>query len=330
MKGDRPPRASLSELMNHDAAAGGRRDPARPSDLGGEDTAASLASLRQRCPGTRARAHRGRRHRPAPRRGDEGRAAAWSHKSEPRRETILRGNREGRRRRGLAQIAALMGEVPRAFSPAQATPRGAPPVDPDARRIAQSDAGAEREIVADDDCAARVRSNWLVASELGMSEHTLRNHLTTILQQIGSFAGGSNCTCTPRMAAHGLGAQRTRRPADPGRRSHRRDRSHSLPRSSRANGDRPAGACTAAPRDRRPPISGKRLVMVPGGASMRRRQGLFGSDTNKPLSSGPPVRQPAAVAAPHQPDPRWSAAVRPNWGSTPVHGGIRLPLRAHR
>jgi len=148
-------------------------------DLGGHDTGASLCQLRQRCRGrflVLTGADDIALHREAVMKGARG----VVHKSEPA-ETILRAIEKV----DAGEIwvhRALLGEVMGLLtdgSPAAAKP----PADPEAERIA-SLTPREREIVATmvRNCAAK---QFAVASDLGMSEHTLRNHLTTIYSKLG-------------------------------------------------------------------------------------------------------------------------------------------------
>ena len=170
--------STRTELMNHDAAT--EADVILLDlDLGGEDTAESMASLRQRCPGkvlVVTGADDLDRHRRAVMQGARG----VVHKAEPA-ETILRA---------IEKVDAgevwlhrsLLGEVMSMLTDAGAA--GAlRKADPAAQRIA-SLTPREREIVV-----TMVRSagskQLAVADELGMSDHTLRNHLTTIYSKLG-------------------------------------------------------------------------------------------------------------------------------------------------
>jgi two-component system nitrate/nitrite response regulator NarL len=171
--------SSRAELLNHDAAA--LADVILLDlDLGGECSADVLAVLRQRCPG-RVLVLTGAAdinlHRTAVLQGARG----VVHKSEPA-EVILRAIEkvhEGEVWLNRALLGQVLGQLT-ASEPAAAPPR---PADPDARRIA-SLTPRERQIVA-----ALVNSagakQFSVAQDLGMSEHTLRNHLTTIYSKLG-------------------------------------------------------------------------------------------------------------------------------------------------
>lgn len=169
---------SHAELMNHDAAA--EADVILLDlDLGGQDTAASLATLRQRCPGrvlVLTATDDIAEHRAVVMKGARG----LVHKSEPA-ETILRAIEkvhEGQ----LWLHAALLSQVMSLLTDGGTT--AAPqPTDPDAERIA-SLTPREREIVVT--MLRRAGAKQLaVADELGMSDHTLRNHLTTIYSKLG-------------------------------------------------------------------------------------------------------------------------------------------------
>lgn len=169
---------SRSELLNHDAAA--LADViVLDLDLGGEDGASALALLRQRCPG-RVLVLTGAgdigQHRAAVLQGARG----VVHKSEPA-ETILRAIEkvhEGEVWLNRALLGQVLGQL------TETEPAGRPrPADPEARRIA-SLTPRERQIVG-----AVVNQGgdklYAVAQALTMSEHTLRNHLTTIYSKLG-------------------------------------------------------------------------------------------------------------------------------------------------
>ena len=169
---------SRAELLNHDAAA--LADVILLDlDLGGEDGATALAVLRQRCPG-RVLVLTGASdialHRAAVLQGARG----VVHKSEPA-ETILRAIEkvhEGEVWLNRALLGQVLGQL------TESEPATAPrPADPEAKRIASLTA-RERQIVA-----TLVHSIgcklFAVAQALGMSEHTLRNHLTTIYSKLG-------------------------------------------------------------------------------------------------------------------------------------------------
>jgi two-component system, NarL family, nitrate/nitrite response regulator NarL len=167
--------SSRSELLNHDAAA--EADVILLDlDLGGEDSSESLADLRRRCPGhvlVLTGAGDTKLHRAAVLKGARG----VLHKSQPA-ETILRAIErvhEGEvwldRHMTGEVLGMLTGEMP-----------GAPKQDGHSKRIA-SLTPREREIVAA--MASHPGQKQIaVADELGMSEHTLRNHLTTIYGKI--------------------------------------------------------------------------------------------------------------------------------------------------
>lgn len=170
--------SSRTELMNHDAAA--TADVILLDlDLGGEDVIASLPSLRQRCPGrvlVLTATDDIDQHRAAMLKGARG----VIHKSEPA-ETILRAI-EKIHNGEVWLHRALLGEVLGLLTNdgPGTTPR---PTNPDALRIASLTA-REREIVIT--MVHRAGAKQLaVADELNMSEHTLRNHLTTIYSKLG-------------------------------------------------------------------------------------------------------------------------------------------------
>jgi len=167
--------SSRSELLNHDAAA--EADVILLDlDLGGEDSSESLADLRRRCPGhvlVLTGAGDIRQHRAAVMKGARG----VLHKSQPA-ETILRAIERVHDgevwldRHLMGDVLGLLtGETP-----------AAPKQDAHSKRIA-SLTPREREIVAA--MASHPGQKQIaVADELGMSEHTLRNHLTTIYGKI--------------------------------------------------------------------------------------------------------------------------------------------------
>ena len=148
-------------------------------NLGGHDMGASLSQLRQRCRGrilVLTGADDIALHRDAVVKGARG----VVHKSEPA-ETILRAIEKV----DAGEIwvhRALLGEVMGMLTDG-APAASRPPADPEAERIA-SLTPREREIVC-----TMVRNSaakqFAVASDLGMSEHTLRNHLTTIYSKLG-------------------------------------------------------------------------------------------------------------------------------------------------
>lgn len=170
--------ASTREALLNDDAAAHADVILLDLDLAGEDTAASLGSLRQRCPGhvlVLTAAEDIDQQRAAVMRGARG----VVHKSEPA-PTILRAIEkvsEGEiwlHRGLLGQVLGLLTDPQPGVKPRTA--------DPIAERIA-SLTGREREIVA-----TLVRSAGAkllaVAGELHMSEHTLRNHLTSIYSKL--------------------------------------------------------------------------------------------------------------------------------------------------
>ena len=190
--------SSRTELMNHDAAA--LADVLLLDlDLAGEDTLEGLASLRTRCPG-RVLVLTGTddlaAHRAAMLKGARG----VVHKSEPA-ETILRAI-EKVHAGEIWLHRALLGEVMGLLT--DPTPTAAPLApNADAKRIA-SLTPREREIVV-----RMVNSSGAkqlaVADELGMSEHTLRNHLTTIYSKLGVRG---RLELHVYATTHGLGAAR--------------------------------------------------------------------------------------------------------------------------
>lgn len=170
--------SSRTELLNHDAAA--TADVILLDlDLGGEDAAASLASLRQRCPGrvlVLTASDDLAQHRAAMMKGARG----VIHKSEAA-ETILRAIEKVNN--GEVWLhRALLGEVFGLLT--EDSPAAAPrETDPNAQRIA-SLTPREREIVVTMVHCSGAKQ-LAVADELNMSEHTLRNHLTTIYDKLG-------------------------------------------------------------------------------------------------------------------------------------------------
>ena len=192
-----------SELLNHDAAA--LADVILLDlDLGGEDGAAALAVLRQRCPG-RVLVLTGATdialHRAAVLSGARG----VVHKSEPA-EIILRAIEkvhQGEVWLNRTLLGQVLGQL--TDSEPAAAPR---PADPEARRIASLTA-RERQIVATLVHNASAKQ-FAVALELGMSEHTLRNHLTTIYSKLGVRG---RLELHVYAAEHGLGAARREAPA---------------------------------------------------------------------------------------------------------------------
>lgn len=169
--------SSRTELLNHDAAADADVI-LLDLDLAGEDSVDALADLRNRCPG-RILVLTGEddlaRHRMAVMKGARG----VVHKSEPA-DVILRaiekvaGGEVWLNRMLLGDVLGMLTD----HNPA-APPRSN---DPHAAQIA-SLTPREREIVV-----TMVRSagakQIAVADALHMSEHTLRNHLTTIYSKL--------------------------------------------------------------------------------------------------------------------------------------------------
>lgn len=187
---------SRAELMNHDAAASADVI-LLDLDLGGEDTAASLASLRQRCPGhvlVLTASDDIAQHRRAVMKGARG----VIHKSAPA-TTILQAIEKVHNgevwlhRLLLGEVLGLLTED----GPA-ATPRAS---DPDAQRIG-SLTSREREIVVTMVQRSGAKQ-FAVAEELVMSEHTLRNHLTTIYSKLGVHG---RLELHVYATTHGLGA----------------------------------------------------------------------------------------------------------------------------
>lgn len=188
--------SSHAELMNHDAAASADVI-VLDLDLNGQDTAMSLATLRERCPGrvlVLTAADDIALHRAAVMKGARG----VVHKSEPA-ETILRAIEKVNE--GQVWLhAALLGQVMSLLTGGGPT-ASSQPADPDAKRIA-SLTPREREIVVT--MLRRAGAKQLaVAGELGMSDHTLRNHLTTIYSKLGVRG---RLELHVYASAHGLGA----------------------------------------------------------------------------------------------------------------------------
>lgn len=162
--------SSRRELLNHDAATAADVI-LLDLDLAGEDSSESLSDLRRRCSGhvlVLTAADDLQQHRAAMAKGARG----VLHKSEPA-ETILRAIEKVHE--GEVWLhRSLLGDVLGMLTGEPA----APGADPHAQRIA-SLTPRERDIVAT--MAGHPGAKQLaVADELGMSEHTLRNHLTTI------------------------------------------------------------------------------------------------------------------------------------------------------
>jgi two-component system, NarL family, nitrate/nitrite response regulator NarL len=188
--------SSLTELMNHDAAA--QADVILLDlDLAGEDASASMAVLRQRCPGRvliLTAADDIAVHRAAVMKGARG----VVHKSEPANTILTAIEKVNAGEVWLHR--ALLGEVLGMLtdsSPA-AVPRE---TDPEARRIS-SLTPREREIVVTMMHSAGAKQ-LSVAADLGMSEHTLRNHLTTIYSKLGVRG---RLELHVYASAHGIGA----------------------------------------------------------------------------------------------------------------------------
>lgn len=170
--------STRSELINHDAAADADVI-LLDLDLGGEDAGDALELLRQRCPGrvlVLTGADDLSLHRAVVMNGARGVVL----KSEPA-QTILRAIEKVHA--GEVWLhRALLGEVLGQLTGAE--PAQAPaPANPAAACIA-SLTPRERQIVQ-----LMVRQSgakqFAIADELGLSEHTLRNHLTTIYSKLG-------------------------------------------------------------------------------------------------------------------------------------------------
>jgi two-component system nitrate/nitrite response regulator NarL len=169
--------SSRTELLNHDAAA--EADVILLDlDLAGENSTDALADLRHRCPGrvlVLTGADDVDRHRTAVMKGARG----VVHKSEPA-DVILRAIEkvDG----GEVWLnRTLLGDVLGLLTDCRATP--AAQADPHVERM-NSLTPREREIVST--MVRRAGAKQLVvADELHMSEHTLRNHLTTIYGKLG-------------------------------------------------------------------------------------------------------------------------------------------------
>jgi two-component system nitrate/nitrite response regulator NarL len=194
-----------AELMNHDATASADVI-LLDLDLGGEDMGAALVSLRERWPGhvlVLTGTDCVSTHREVMLKGARG----VIHKSEPA-EAILRAvEKVSQGEVWLNRL--LLGEVMGMLTGAE--PRqAAQPVDPEAAHI-DALTPRERDIVA-----AMVRASGAkqlaVAADLGISEHTLRNHLTTIYSKLCVHG---RLELHVYAVAHGLGqpAQAPRRAA---------------------------------------------------------------------------------------------------------------------
>lgn len=186
---------SLAELLSNDALASADVI-LLDLDLGGEDALASLANVRERCPGrvlVLTATDDIDQHRLAMIKGARG----VIHKSVAA-ETILRAIEKVH----CGEIwlhRTLLGEVMGLFADgkASATP---PPMNPNEQRIACL-TPREREIVVTMARSAGAKQ-MAVAEDLGMSEHTLRNHLTTIYNKLGVRG---RLELHVFSAAHGLG-----------------------------------------------------------------------------------------------------------------------------
>lgn len=169
--------STLDELLCHDGLPGADL-LLLDLDLGGQDAAAAMDALRQRGNAqvlVLTGADDAALHRGAVMRGARG----VVHKSAPA-ATILRAIEcvsEGQ----VWLHRALMGEVLGLLT--DGVPRAAAPRDPEAERIA-SLTPRERDIIGVllRQAGAKLLS---VADTLRMSEHTLRNHLTTIYAKLG-------------------------------------------------------------------------------------------------------------------------------------------------
>jgi len=188
--------SSHCELMNHDAT--GNADVILLDlDLGGEDMGASLGSLRERWPGhvlVLTGTDSVAAHRAVMLKGARG----VVHKSEPA-ETILRAVEkvsQGEIWLNRILVGQLMGMLTNGDHKAASRP-----VDPEAEHI-DSLTPRERDIVAAmvGACGAK---QLAVAANLGISEHTLRNHLTTIYSKLCVHG---RLELHVYAMAHGLGA----------------------------------------------------------------------------------------------------------------------------
>ena len=170
--------SSRDELLSH-AAAATADVLLLDLDLGGEDVGAALASLRQRCPGhvlVLTGTDDVAQHRAAVMQGARG----VVHKSEPA-QTIL--NAIEKVNNGEVWIhRALLGEVLGLFT--GGAPVAAPrTIDPHAERLSSLTAREREVVLTMVECTGA--KQLVVADKLGMSEHTLRNHLTTIYSKLG-------------------------------------------------------------------------------------------------------------------------------------------------
>lgn len=170
--------SSLAELMNHPGAA--TADVlVLDLDLGGHDVSEQLATLRERCPGhvlVLTGAGDVAQHRAAVLRGARG----VVHKSAPAATVLQAIEKVSAGEVWLHR--ALMGEVLGLLTGGAAA-QPARERDPDRQRIA-SLTPREREIVVTMLRMAGAKQ-LAVADALGMSENTLRNHLTTVYGKLG-------------------------------------------------------------------------------------------------------------------------------------------------
>ncbi|MBW6493610.1 MAG: response regulator transcription factor [Burkholderiaceae bacterium] len=192
---------TCSELMNHDGAA--LADViVLDLDLGGEDATAALPVLRQRCSGqvlVLTGSDDVDAHRAAVLKGARG----VLHKSESAQTVLLaiRKVHQGEIWLGHQILGAVLDQLQTRAggNGANEQVNGS---DPDAERIA-SLTPRERQIVR-----AMVNSpgdkQFAVADQLGMSEHTLRNHLTTIYSKLDVRG---RLELHVYATAHGLGAE---------------------------------------------------------------------------------------------------------------------------
>lgn len=187
---------SRAELMN-DPAAVEADVILLDLDLGGEDMGSSLSALRQRCSGrilVLTASDDVDAHRSAVVQGARG----VVHKSQPA-ETILRAIEKVHG--GEAWLhRALLGEVLGLLTDSSPT-RARRNADPATQRIA-SLTPREREIVVTLLHSSGAKQ-IAVAESLGISEHTLRNHLTTIYSKL---AVRGRLELHVFAAAQGLGA----------------------------------------------------------------------------------------------------------------------------
>lgn len=167
--------ASRTELLNHPALA--EADVLMLDlDLGGEDTVDAMADLQRRCGGhvlVLTAADDITQHREAVLQGARG----VVHKSEPA-DVILRAIEKvhfGEIWLNRSLLGEVMGRLTGRLPQAQRE-------DPVQQRIA-SLTPREGEIVASMISRAGAKQ-FVIADELGMSEHTLRNHLTTVYSKL--------------------------------------------------------------------------------------------------------------------------------------------------